>query len=138
MEFERRKKIEPKLEITPLVDVVFLLILFFMLTANFIMQPGIKIKLPEAKTSKPQEQENIFVYVTPKGEIFLNNRNLKLQNLFNELKKEIRLNKEKIVIIKADEKVNLGLVVKIFDISKLAGAKGITISTQEQKIEGEK
>jgi len=54
MEFEREKKIRMHLEIAPLVDIVLLLLVFFMLTSNFIMQPGIKITLPRAKTARPQ------------------------------------------------------------------------------------
>ncbi|MEA3489811.1 MAG: biopolymer transporter ExbD [Candidatus Omnitrophota bacterium] len=129
MEFEAGKRIRMHLDIAPLVDIVFLLLIFFMLTANFIMQPGIKIKLPEAKTARPREKEEIIVFVTEDNRIYLNERELTVGDLKGALENRIEKAKKRTVILKADEKINLGLAVKVMDIAKDAGAETLAIST---------
>jgi len=130
MEFERGKRIRMHLEIAPLIDIVLLLLIFFMLTSNFIMQPGIKITLPKARTSKPQEGENIIVFITEDNKIFLNDREIDIDELKEALEKKLKTAEKKIVILKADEKINLGLAVKVMDIAKEAKAENLVISTE--------
>ena len=130
MEFERGKRIKMHLEIAPLIDIVLLLLIFFMLTSNFIMQPGIKITLPKAKTSKPQKEENIIVFITEDNKIFLNDREIDIDELKEALEKKLKTAEKKIVILKADEKINLGLAVKVMDIAKEAKAENLVISTE--------
>ena len=83
MEFERAKKMNTHLDIAPLIDIVFLLLIFFMLTANFITRPGIKITLPQAVTAKPQEEEDVIVFITQENEIFLNDKRINIDKLKN-------------------------------------------------------
>ena len=130
MEFEREKKIRIHLDIAPLIDIVLLLLVFFMFTANFIMQPGIKITLPKAQTSKPQEEENIIVFITEGNEIYFNDRKISIEELKEALEEKLKTAEKKIVILKADEKINLGLAVKVMDIAKEAKAENLVISTQ--------
>jgi len=130
MEFEGRKRIRMNLDIAPLIDIVFLLLIFFMLTANFIMQPGIKIKLPQAVTAEPQKEENITVFISRKNEFFLNDRQIGINELKDALKGKLKDSRKKTVILKADETINLGLAVKVIDIARQANAEGLVISTQ--------
>jgi len=130
MEFEGRKRIRMHLDIAPLIDIVFLLLIFFMLTANFIMQPGIKITLPQAVTAKPQEEENIIVFITEGNEIYLNDRQISIDELKDALQEKLEAAQKKSVVLKADEKINLGLAVKVMDIAKQAKADGLVIATQ--------
>jgi len=130
MEIERGKRIRIHLDIAPLIDIVLLLLVFFMLTANFIMQPGIKITLPKAKTSKPQEEENIIVFITEGNEIYLNDRKISIKELKDALEEKLETTQKKTVVLKADEKINLGLAVRVMDIAKQAKAEGLVISTQ--------
>ncbi|MBU0571785.1 MAG: biopolymer transporter ExbD [Candidatus Omnitrophica bacterium] len=134
MEFEQRKKIKTHLDIAPLIDIVFLLLIFFMLTANFIMQPGIKIKLPTAKTAEPQEDEKLTIFISRENEIFLNGQKINIDELREMVRIELESASKKIIVLKADELVNLGLAVKVIDISKQAGAKGIVISAEIEEI----
>ncbi len=130
MEFDSRRRIKTHFDIAPLIDIVFLLLIFFMLTANFIMRPAIKISLPMARTAMPQEEENIIVFISENNKVYLNDEEVALKNLKDFLEKKLEMNQEKTVILKADEKVNLGLAVKIMDIAKDANAQGIAISTR--------
>ncbi len=133
MEFEGRKKIKDTLNITPLIDIVFLLLIFFMLSSHFVTQPGLKITLPTAVTAKLHSEEDIIVFITEDNKLILNGKEVVLDKLRAEL--EIKLDKagKKTVVIKADAKVDLGLAVKVMDRAKQAKAEGLVISTKVPK-----
>lgn len=133
MEFEGRKKISTDINIAPLIDVIFQLLLFFMLAGNFVTDPGIKLALPPAVSSKHHEDENIVVSITRNNDLYLNDTKLNLESLLKELKPRVVAAKNKTVVIKADEKINLGLAVKIMDIAKQAESEAVIISTESGK-----
>jgi len=133
MEFERRKKVSTQLNIAPLIDVVFLLLIFFMLSSHFVTQPGIKITLPTAVTAKLHLEENIIIFITKDNVLYLNNEKITVDNLLDKLRLKLREAKKKSVIIKADEKIDLGLAVKVMDIAKQAEAEGLVISTKVEE-----
>ena len=133
MEFEGRKKISTHLNIAPLIDVVFLLLIFFMLSSHFVTQPGIKITLPSAVTAKLHPEEDIIISVTENNNLYLNEKIVTLENLLEQLKIEIARTERKTVIVKADEKVDLGLAVKVMDLARQADAERLIISTKLQE-----
>ena len=128
MEFEGRKKINTHLNIAPLIDIVFLLLIFFMLSSHFVTQPGIKITLPTAITGKLHAQDEIIILITSDDKLYLNEEAVNLETLPDKLSLKLTKAKNKTVIIKADEKINLGLAVKVMDIAKQAEAEGLVIS----------
>ena len=117
MEFEERKKVKTQLNIAPLIDMVFLLLIFFMLSSHFVTQPGIKIVLPTAVTAKLYPEEDIIVSITKDGHLYLNDEKVNLHSLLTRLRSKLEAAKKKSVIIKADEKIDLGLAVKVMDLS---------------------
>jgi len=133
MEFEGRRRIKMHFDIAPLVDIVFLLLVFFMLTANFIMQPGIKITLPVAKTAQPQAKEKVIVFIGQDNKIFLDDRQISIDELKDVLEERLKSSQDKTVILRADEKIDLGLAVKVMDIAKQAEAEGLIISTKAEE-----
>ena len=137
MEFSRKKKISVYLNIAPLIDVVFLLLIFFMLSSHFVTQPGIKITLPTAVTAKLHAEEDIVVYITKGNKLYLNEKQIALDSLLHKLRIEVEEADKKTVIIKADEKIDLGLAVKVMDIARQAEAEGLVISTrmEEENVE---
>lgn len=129
MEFERKRRMTAHLDIAPLVDVVFLLLLFFLLTSEFVKAPGMKIELPKAATARPQDVQDIVVAMSQYGEIMVNGVYAKMDDLpsrFNEL---FESGSRRIVIIKADRALAVQPVVAVMDIARKAGAEGVTIST---------
>ena len=133
MEFEGRKKVDTHLNIAPLIDIVFLLLIFFMLSSHFVTQPGIKITLPTAVTAKLHSEEDIVISITEDNDLYLNKEQVTLDGLLDKLRIKIGEAKKKTIIIKADEKIDLGLAVKIMDIAKQAEAEGLVISTKLEK-----
>lgn len=133
MEFTGRKKVNMQLNIAPLIDVVFQLLIFFALISHFVIQPGIKITLPAALTAKLHPEEDIIVSISKEDKLYLNEEEVTLDNLLGKLRLKVAEAKKKTVIIKADEKIDLGLAVKVMDIAKQAEAEGLVISTKTEE-----
>ncbi len=124
-----RKKVH--IDITPLVDVVFLLLIFFMVTSTFLELPGIKLVLPSAKTSTPQAIREITIMVNAQNQLYLNGQPLEWAQLESRLKSALMQRPSpKTLIIKADRSVAHGKVVNIMDTARLCGVQKLVVTTQ--------
>jgi biopolymer transport protein ExbD len=117
--------------LTALIDIVFLLLIYFLLTTNFLVDEGIKIKLPQARASAPQKEREITVYVDREGKAYLENKEMSMGDLFTRLKTMIGLEKDKLVVIRADRGVILNKAVKVMDTAKAAGAGRLCLATEK-------
>lgn len=134
IEFEGRRKIDTHLNIAPLIDVVFQLLIFFALSSQFSAHSGIKITLPVASSAKSQEQ-NTAIFISEDNTLYLDQEMVGLDTLLEKLKIKMLGSKNKAVIISADEKVNLGLAVQVMDIARQSGSDGLTISAKEKDVQ---
>lgn len=128
---QRRERLVVQAPLTSLIDIVFLLLIYFLLTTNFMVEEGIKIKLPQARASAPQVEETITVYVDRQGRAFLGDREFSPARLFDRLKEMIGGRKDRLVIIKADRAVILNKAVKVMDVAKAAGAGRLLLATEK-------
>lgn len=132
MKFKRRVFLEKgELHITPLIDVIFLLLIFFMLTSSFIFQPGIKINLPKALTSEVIQRENLIIVVTEEDSLYINKRLINQGELSSRLK--VAAKESKPILIKADRKSSLGKVVEVWDLCRTEGIQKINIATTQTR-----
>ena len=130
MKFKERTSTDAHLDITPIVDTVFNLLIFFALSLNFIVTPGIKVNLPESSTEEiVREKEEIIIMMKQGNEVVVNNKSVSLEQLFMMLSQSAQKNKDALVIIQADEKVSHGNVVKVMDTAKRAGLTRLAIAT---------
>jgi biopolymer transport protein ExbD len=127
MELEHGLK---QIDIAPLIDIVFQLLIFFMLTSNFIMQPGIKVNLPKAVTSETVKAENIEIMVTSENVTYLNGKVITNTELKASLKQAAKRNQT--ILIKADRRASLGRVVEIWDMARDIGVTQINIATNQE------
>jgi len=118
--------------LTALIDIVFLLLIYFLLTTNFMVDEGIKIKLPQARAAAPQTEETITVYVDQQGRAFLGTEELSIARLFDRLKEMIGNRENKLVVIRADRAVVLNKAVRVMDIAKAAGAGRLCLATEKE------
>jgi len=118
--------------LTSLIDIVFLLLIYFLLTTNFMVDEGIKIKLPQAKASAPQTEQEVTVYVDREGRAFLGNKEISLGNLFRRLKEMIGGQQNALVVIRADRRAVLNKVVRVMDVVKAAGAGRLCLATEKE------
>ncbi len=131
LQSRKRKHYEIQAPLTSLIDIVFMLLIYFLLTTNFMVDEGIKIKLPQAKAAAPQTQQEITIYVDKEGRAFLMNKEVPLNILFSEIKKMIGSQKDRLVVIKADRAVILNKAVKVMDLAKAAGAGRLCLATEK-------
>ena len=120
------------IDIAPLIDIVFQMLIFFMLTSSFIFQPGIKINLPKAVTSEVLHEQNVVVTVTGENLIYLDNKAVTSVELNKKLAKEIGPAK-KPILIKADRRASLGRVVEVWDLCRAAGISQVNIATNPEE-----
>ncbi|RKY42682.1 MAG: hypothetical protein DRP85_02090 [Candidatus Makaraimicrobium thalassicum] len=130
MRFKRKVFLEKgRLDIAPLIDVVFLLLIFFMLTSSFIFQPGIRVNLPKAVTSEVLQKELLIVTVTDDNEIFINERPVSGDELVSRI--TVAARDAQPLLIKADKKAEMGKVIEIWDICRQVDVKQINIATAQ-------
>ncbi len=129
--YKQRQRFKVEIPLTSLIDIVFLLLVYFLLTTNFMVEEGIKIKLPQAKASAPQTEEVITVYVDREGRAFLGTEEVPLSLLFDRLKQMIGRQENKLVVIRADRAVILNKAVRVMDVAKAAGAGRLCLATEK-------
>jgi biopolymer transport protein ExbD len=129
---KKRTRYQIQAPLTSLIDIVFMLLIYFMLTTNFIVNEGIKIKLPDAKASSPQVKQEITVLVDKNGDAYIRNKKIPFDELYSRIKKMINAGSTgRLVIIKADKTVMLNKVVRVMDIAKAAGASRLCLATEK-------
>jgi biopolymer transport protein ExbD len=128
---KKRPRYQIQAPLTALIDIVFLLLIYFLLTTNFMVDEGIAIKLPQAKASMPQTEQTITVYVDRDGRSYLDNREISFTELFKRLKAMIGDRNDKLVVVRADRGVILNKAVKVMDVAKAAGAGRLCLATEK-------
>lgn len=130
MKFSRHSRIEKGLaDMTPLINVFFLLFIFFMFTSSFIFQPGIKVNLPKAVTSEVIQEEGSVISIDKDDRVYLNDREISKDELSSNLR---LVAKEKTaLLIKADSRSSLGKIVDIWDMCRNEGVSQVSIATNK-------
>jgi len=130
MRFKRKIFLEKgRLDIAPLIDVVFLLLIFFMLTSSFVFQPGIRVNLPKAVTSEVLHKELLVVAITGENEVFINERPVSRDELVSRI--TVAARDEQPLLIKADKESNLGKAIEVWDICRQMEVRQINIATTQ-------
>ena len=131
MEIKRRTRARNNMSITPLVDVVFLLLLFFALTLHFSPEEAISVGLPTSSSAKQQAETEIILTVPPEGVIRLNGKDVPSQFLETELASLRKIDEKQAVQIRADQEVEVGKLVAIIDAIRNAGFQYFDLMTQQ-------
>lgn len=127
LSFSRKKRKPVQADMAPLIDVVFLLLIFFMLTMSMVKESDLKVKLPTAKSGGSPKVEERYVVIDSNGVVFFDKKEVTSEDL-KILLEEIE-NKEQSIRVKADKVVQIEKVVEVFDIAKVAGFKNVSIVT---------
>jgi len=133
MQFKEPGKKRIGINITSLIDVMFILLIFFMVSSSFIEQPGMKLELPVTESREVARVENLAVYISEQGEIFLNDRPVAMDSLGEVLKQNIPGMEEKTLVLKADKASAHGVIVQVMDVARRNGLKKIVIGTKPEE-----
>ena len=121
-------------DLTPMIDIVFQLLIFFMVTAVFAVTPGLDIKLPEAEEAQAPEKENLFIVVDQDGNMKLNHQTVTFSNLKDRLQEKRQLlDNTTMIIIQGDERATHGQIVQIMDIARQVGVVDQIIATEPNR-----
>jgi len=129
MQFRVKRYIKPVINIASLVDVLFLLLIFFMVTSAFVEQPNIKLELPSTRHSEVSKVERTVLTISRDGQLFLRDKPVDKQNLEKELRRLMLDTGDEVLVLKADKMVPYGDVVDIMDYAKGAGFKKVVAPT---------
>lgn len=131
MRFQTRNRDDVQLDITPLVDVVFLLLIFFMLSTTLSINPGIKVDLPKAAAKQVKRKKTtIRVAIEASGRIYADGKKVSIQKLAGIFSGLAKKDPDTLVIIEADKKVYHGVVVNVMDAAKTSGLNKLAIATE--------
>ncbi len=134
MRLKRRLEDDGGLVLTPLIDMVFLVVIFFMLNTTLSINPAITVELPEAYTSQAVLQEEIVVTLAVSGEIYIGKQTVLRDRFAAELKKEMVRLQRTDVILQADELLPYRDVVEIMDLARLTGVGSISLVTAQKSL----
>ena len=119
------------LDLTPMLDVVFILLIFFIVTASFVKEAGIDVNRPEAATAVKKERANILIAISDKGEIWINKRRVDVRAVQANVERLKAENPQGSVVIQADKKATTDTLIKVMDASRAAGVFDVSIAAQE-------
>ncbi len=126
--FKPQKKHSPEINITSLIDIIFILLIFFMVSSTFL-RPSIDIKLPVAAYEDTSEREMINVFVGSELEIFIEDEPISLETIQKTLMERTASNPELAIMLYCDSTLTFDNVVKVMDIFKKSGVKNVAIAT---------
>ncbi len=126
--FFTRAEPESHIDLTPMLDVIFIMLIFFIVTTSFVKESGIDVSRPSAKTATQKKQASILVAISSHGEIWIQKRKVDIGAVRATIEKLHAESPEGTVIIQADKKSATGMLVDVLDKIKLAGVKNISVS----------
>ncbi len=132
MEFEGRARIHSHLDIAPLIDIVFLLLVFFMLTSTFMVPEAIELELPESNSAQVSDITPIVVSLNPAGQLALNGERIELKQLREAIEPLIKQNADVPITLKSDASTQVQQLLQVMDEIRAAGGTDVAIATTQK------
>jgi biopolymer transport protein ExbD len=129
--FARSRRADVVVDVTPLIDIIFQLVLFFMVSTTFVTSPGIEVDLPRSSSDTIlRERDDINLWVTSEGAVYLDDAPVDWPMLQGALERAAATNPSTLIIIKADRDVDHGRVVAVMDLARSLGLNRLAIATE--------
>ena len=129
----KKKEEESGIDLTPMLDVVFIMLIFFIVTTSFVKESGIDVSRPSAKTAKKKQRASILVAISQSGEIWIQRRKVDIRSVRANIERLHAESPEGTVVIQADKRAETGLLVDVMDQVRLAGVESIAVSASEKQ-----
>lgn len=134
MKFQTQNKELTMFSYSSLTDIVMLLLIFFLLTSQFVIQTGVKVKLPGSKTNEQITQTKLIVTITSGGAVYLGSDEIAIDELAGKLSISLQEINEDNLIIRADKTVAVDMVIRVIDAARGVGIDKFTIETEKEKL----
>jgi biopolymer transport protein ExbD len=116
------------IDLTPMLDVVFIMLIFFIVTSSFIRESGVEVQRPQAETANPQDKGNILIAVTADGQIWMDKQPVDIRSVRAHVERMRVDQPEGAVVVQADKDARTGLVVQVMDQARLAGVQDVALA----------
>jgi biopolymer transport protein ExbD len=127
----RSQEEEAGIDMTPMLDIVFIMLIFFIVTTSFVKEAGIEVLRPKASTATQQKNANIFIAVRENGEIWMDKRMVDVERVGANIERMLAEQPTDTVVIQADVEAKHGVVVKVMDQVKQAGIDKISVAAEK-------
>lgn len=124
---------DTELDMTPMLDIVFIMLIFFIVTTSFVKESGVTVSTPSAESASQQESVNIFIAITAEGEVWIDRRPVDPRSVRAIVARLHADNPEGAVIIQSDEDASTGTLVDVMDQVRLAGIEAIAVAADRKK-----
>ena len=129
--FFKGEEEEAEINMTPMLDVVFIMLIFFIVTTSFVRETGVEVNRPLAESSEKLPQNAILVAITDNNQIWIDRHRTDSRAVRRNIERLLAENPDSTVIIQADEQAPTGTLITVLDQTKLAGAKNIAVSSNQ-------
>ena len=120
------------IDMTPMLDIVFILLIFFIVTTSFVKEAGIDVLKPKASNASQKPSANIFIAIKPNGNVWMDKREVDIERVAANIERMLAEQPTDTVIIQADKEAKHGVVVKVMDAIKSAGIEKISIAAEKK------
>ncbi len=124
----KRKEEDAEIDMTPMLDIVFIMLIFFIVTASFVKEAGVQVTNPAAITATERPDANVFIAVTKDGSVHIDNKEVEVDRLKVEIQRIMAETPFTSIVIQADRDSKAGVVMKVLDAAKTAGVKGVSVA----------
>jgi len=122
---------EAEVNMTPMLDIVFIMLIFFIVTATFVKQSGLEVLRPIAETDEPQQRVSILIAIGPSDQVWMDNQEVDVRAVRAGVEKLLAENPQGSVVIQADRKSKSGVLMQVMDQVRQAGAPATAIATED-------
>lgn len=127
----RKKEEEAEINLTPMLDIVFIMLIFFIVTASFVKEAGIEVDKPSAATAERKQMANIMIAVTSKQQIWIQGKQIDIRAVRATIERLHAENPKGTIVIQADRESETGLVIEIMEAARQAGVQNVAIAAEE-------
>ncbi len=121
---------DAQIDMTPMLDIVFIMLIFFIVTTSFVKEAGIEVNKPEASRAAAAKNANIFIAITADGDVWLDKRQVDIESISANVKRLLAEQPTDVVFIQADAEAEHGVVIKVMDQVKAAGVDRISVAAK--------
>ena len=132
MRFKKKSQHVDNIDVSPLIDMVFILLIFFMVTTTFVKDMKLDLNRPSASSASLADAKVIRVYIDNSGEIYIDNQAVKLWAIQSKLRDLLRTSTEKSVLIVSDTDIPVSNLIDVVDECRMSGAKDVAVSTTKE------
>lgn len=132
MRYRNQTDEEAQIDISPLIDMVFILLIFFMVTTTFVKDMKLDLERPSASSGVSASTKAIRVFIDTEGDVYVDNQQVRIYSLQSKLRDMLRVSTDKSILVVTDENVPAKTVLRVVDQSKLSGATDVGVATEQE------